>query len=187
MPKVQQKHGISRQRPVSCQFCRTRKLRCSRTAPCTNCVSRGIACDLEQSFPQPGGASNSSSAESTEIYDRLRRLENLLDQQAGAQGSSGGTSEIEATEPRFAQHSASSGRNQAVDADCDTGILQSINLNQIPSVSCSGINSHSSSSPNLPCPIHPVCGRLVPPGILFLPLLMAAYRSFKRAAKLCSR
>lgn len=141
MPKAQQKHGTSRQRPVSCQFCRTRKLRCSRTAPCTNCVSRGIACDLERSFPQPGSASNSSGAESTEIFDRLRRLENLLDQRAGAQSSSRGTSEVEATESRFVHHSASLARSQAINADDNHVIPQIINLDRVPSVSCAEITS----------------------------------------------
>lgn len=35
-----------RSRPVSCHFCRTKKLRCSRDFPCTNCTSREIACHL---------------------------------------------------------------------------------------------------------------------------------------------
>ena len=33
-----------RQRPISCQFCRMRKLRCSRIFPCSNCTSRGVTC-----------------------------------------------------------------------------------------------------------------------------------------------
>lgn len=34
-----------RQPPISCSFCRARKLRCNQPRPCTNCVSRGRICD----------------------------------------------------------------------------------------------------------------------------------------------
>lgn len=33
-----------RQRPIACQSCRRRKIRCSREFPCSNCTSRGIKC-----------------------------------------------------------------------------------------------------------------------------------------------
>lgn len=33
-----------RQEPVSCQFCRTKKLKCSRESPCSNCISRNLEC-----------------------------------------------------------------------------------------------------------------------------------------------
>ncbi|KAL5316076.1 hypothetical protein ACEPPN_016953 [Leptodophora sp. 'Broadleaf-Isolate-01'] len=46
------------ERPVSCRFCRSRKLRCSRESPCTNCVSRAIVCEL----PVPAENYSSSSA-----------------------------------------------------------------------------------------------------------------------------
>jgi hypothetical protein len=45
------------ERPVSCRFCRSRKLRCSRESPCTNCVSRAIVCEL----PVPAENYSSSS------------------------------------------------------------------------------------------------------------------------------
>ncbi|KAH8805494.1 hypothetical protein F5884DRAFT_708950 [Xylogone sp. PMI_703] len=35
----------------SCDFCRARKLRCSRPLPCTNCVSRGKTCHFGPSSP----------------------------------------------------------------------------------------------------------------------------------------
>lgn len=76
MPKSQRGRAGSHPRPVSCGFCRTRKLRCSRIAPCSNCVARGIACDLELPQAQPSNAPNTS--ENFEILERLRRLENLL-------------------------------------------------------------------------------------------------------------
>lgn len=33
-----------RQEPVSCEFCRKKKLKCDRGAPCSNCSARKIAC-----------------------------------------------------------------------------------------------------------------------------------------------
>ncbi|KIW08003.1 uncharacterized protein PV09_00949 [Verruconis gallopava] len=71
MPKDQ--YSSSRQRPVSCTLCRKRKLRCSRDAPCSNCVSRAVPCDLEEK-PKPYNAESSQS----EIIERLGRLEQLL-------------------------------------------------------------------------------------------------------------
>jgi Zn(2)-Cys(6) binuclear cluster domain-containing protein len=65
----------SRQRPVSCRFCRVRKLRCSRTAPCSNCVSRGIRCELEIINDLSSCSPHSSESE---IIQRLNRLERLL-------------------------------------------------------------------------------------------------------------
>jgi hypothetical protein len=83
MPKDQKEKHNSRQRPVSCKFCRVRKLRCSRGSPCSNCISRGITCELDQAIPQPVSDANSSESE---IVARLRRLEELLVQQSSGSG-----------------------------------------------------------------------------------------------------
>ncbi|OKL55334.1 hypothetical protein UA08_09375 [Talaromyces atroroseus] len=61
------------ERPVSCRFCRSRKLRCSREAPCSNCVSRGIDCELPVK-----NANIQSAAPSTELLERIRKLEELV-------------------------------------------------------------------------------------------------------------
>ncbi|KAF5011483.1 hypothetical protein FDECE_2402 [Fusarium decemcellulare] len=84
-----------RQRPVSCHFCRVRKLRCSRDFPCSNCTSRGVPCREPQDPPRAtapapapkpiakrtaGGASSASSSTEREadILSRLEKLESLL-------------------------------------------------------------------------------------------------------------
>lgn len=84
-----------RQRPVSCHFCRVRKLRCSRVFPCSNCTSRGLPCPEPQDPPPgpsqfAGGTSGTSAAAETDkrtspgdasdsdILARLERLEALL-------------------------------------------------------------------------------------------------------------
>jgi hypothetical protein len=60
-------------RAVSCQFCRLRKLRCNRQFPCSNCLSRGVACpSLRPSTKdQPQVADSSNNA----ILSRLDKIE----------------------------------------------------------------------------------------------------------------
>lgn len=107
MPKDQQIHG-ARQRPVSCRFCRSRKLRCSREAPCSNCVSRGIHCELENpTRPSP----RTLSASEPELLERIRKLEELLQNQKLQQNES------------VKQHSESSGTH-AQQAHRPTLLLQ---------------------------------------------------------------
>lgn len=76
MPKDQSQPPKFRQKPVSRTFRRTRKLRCSRTAPCSNCILRGITCDLEPPHPQPIVVPETSG--NSEIIERLHRLVSLL-------------------------------------------------------------------------------------------------------------
>ncbi|KAF2658465.1 hypothetical protein K491DRAFT_676493 [Lophiostoma macrostomum CBS 122681] len=75
MPKDTASRTTSRQRPVSCRFCRSRKLRCSRDAPCSNCISRGITCDLEIPVAAP---SDADTATKNELLDRIQKLEELV-------------------------------------------------------------------------------------------------------------
>jgi hypothetical protein len=35
---------VRRQDPVSCQFCRKKKLKCDRGNPCSNCRARALTC-----------------------------------------------------------------------------------------------------------------------------------------------
>lgn len=84
MAKDQQKHGVSRQRPVTCRFCRSRKLRCSREAPCSNCVSRGIRCELEAH----ASATHTASEPELELLERIRKLEALAENQESQQNGS---------------------------------------------------------------------------------------------------
>ena len=66
--------------PVSCQSCRTKKLRCSRQQPCTNCVTRSINCDFRGRAPvEPLPAENEDlRAENAAIKARLLKLESLV-------------------------------------------------------------------------------------------------------------
>lgn len=85
-PKQRPNHtaGQSEKRPVSCLFCRSRKLRCTREFPCSNCLERGITCELRpasqaSSVKSPITASpNTSEVSQTEILQRLQRLEEIV-------------------------------------------------------------------------------------------------------------
>lgn len=83
MPKDQKTH-MARGRPISCRFCRARKLRCSREAPCTNCISRGIECDL---VPPARPSAGIVRASESELLERIRKLEELLQEKSQRTGS----------------------------------------------------------------------------------------------------
>jgi hypothetical protein len=75
--------GSSRSRPVSCLFCRSRKLRCSRQFPCVNCSSRGLSCQLESSSVISTSSADESSDQITgnfqqDVLARLHRLEEIV-------------------------------------------------------------------------------------------------------------
>ncbi|KAF2092866.1 hypothetical protein NA57DRAFT_69468 [Rhizodiscina lignyota] len=133
MPKEQQKQGPSRQRPVSCHFCRKRKLRCSRTVPCFNCASRGITCDLEHPVAQP--SSTPSTSENSEILERLHRLESLLaaQQKGEEQEQNGQPSDVAESRPQLVHPSASPPQIQNIEVDGDVASLESVYIDQIPS------------------------------------------------------
>ncbi|KAL2063343.1 hypothetical protein VTL71DRAFT_5148 [Oculimacula yallundae] len=82
-PKKRLNNGTAaaEKRPVSCLFCRSRKLRCTRDFPCSNCVERSIPCQLRVAPsatvlvpPSP----NTSGISQTEILQRLERLEEII-------------------------------------------------------------------------------------------------------------
>ncbi|KAB8269075.1 hypothetical protein BDV30DRAFT_230164 [Aspergillus minisclerotigenes] len=99
-----------RQLPVSCQLCRSMKLKCSRDQPCSNCVSRGVTCErayrmepttssiaspittspvqAQTTYLQPGWSANPSAGtgtgSNTEILSRLQRLEDIILRTHGA-------------------------------------------------------------------------------------------------------
>jgi hypothetical protein len=80
MPKDTTTHSAPRQRPVSCKLCRIRKLRCSREVPCSNCKTRGAHCELESYAVPPSSAATSTTSE-PDLVERIRKLEQLVEQQ----------------------------------------------------------------------------------------------------------
>ncbi|EXJ85152.1 hypothetical protein A1O3_05827 [Capronia epimyces CBS 606.96] len=62
-----------RQEPVSCHFCRSKKLKCNRQRPCSNCTARGLACNGNgQAQPASVDVNHDS------ILTRLKRLEDMV-------------------------------------------------------------------------------------------------------------
>ncbi|KAL4987214.1 hypothetical protein BDW68DRAFT_188210 [Aspergillus falconensis] len=74
--------------PISCQACRTRKIRCSRDGrPCQTCVRRGLGVEDCIYLGQPRLSSESSSTADTTVQAgllaRIRNLEEMLQRQVG--------------------------------------------------------------------------------------------------------
>ncbi|KAL4911992.1 hypothetical protein BDW62DRAFT_36209 [Aspergillus aurantiobrunneus] len=63
---------------LSCTACRSRKLKCCRTHPCTNCLKRGEAHSCTFVGRGPRGRSSHGRASPTHVQDRLQHLENLI-------------------------------------------------------------------------------------------------------------
>lgn len=62
----------------SCLVCRSRKIKCDRQKPCSNCVRQGVDCTYP---PGPGRApKNSCKKPNPRILDRLSRIETLVRQ-----------------------------------------------------------------------------------------------------------
>jgi hypothetical protein len=69
MPKI-------RVRPdrVSCEFCRTKKLKCSRVQPCSNCSARGITC----TFLVPPSRGTSAITGESLILSHIEQLQSTV-------------------------------------------------------------------------------------------------------------
>lgn len=72
----------SRSRPVSCHFCRSRKLKCNRQFPCSNCTSRGKTCQLYPTTALSASPQYHTDGlpgnDHTDVLARLRRLEDIV-------------------------------------------------------------------------------------------------------------
>lgn len=63
--------------PVSCQLCRTKKLKCNRVQPCSNCLARGVTCNfVVPPEKQTETASTISNGEA--VLGRIERLESII-------------------------------------------------------------------------------------------------------------
>ncbi|KAH7370091.1 hypothetical protein BKA65DRAFT_602631 [Rhexocercosporidium sp. MPI-PUGE-AT-0058] len=76
--------AFRRQDPVSCLFCRRKKLKCDRGAPCSNCRARKLTCSsaIDGSAVQSRSTADPDplveSQNIDELNARVRRLEELL-------------------------------------------------------------------------------------------------------------
>jgi hypothetical protein len=74
---------MARPGPSSCQSCRTKKLKCNRVQPCSNCSARAITCvfvtpPLPELKSNPTGRYSSLNYDAGDIMNRLERLESLV-------------------------------------------------------------------------------------------------------------
>lgn len=73
-----------RQNPVSCHLCRSKKLKCDRQQPCSNCSARGVACTFQQTLLAQQGQQVAPDKddglvnEIPAILARLQRLEEAV-------------------------------------------------------------------------------------------------------------
>ncbi|KAL4870024.1 hypothetical protein BDV12DRAFT_68853 [Aspergillus spectabilis] len=79
----------SKRLPISCQACRTRKIRCSRDGrPCQTCVRRGLGAEDCIYLGQPRLSSehtlNADATVQSELLARIRNLEDMLQRQVGS-------------------------------------------------------------------------------------------------------
>lgn len=101
MPPSLQKNRV-RPDPVSCQSCRSKKLKCNRVQPCSNCAARGIPCKFLVQ-PQRETAVLDTTRSNAELLERIRRLEAMIQRSSPVQSS-----------PRYVLEDAFSGPTQVV-------------------------------------------------------------------------
>jgi hypothetical protein len=79
------RYNISVRQPVSCEPCRHRKIKCSRTKPtCETCQRRRCADRCVYKSARDGDSSNLSSSSNDELLNRISILEHLLEKHTGA-------------------------------------------------------------------------------------------------------
>ena len=85
-PQMQTRVTASVRQPVSCEPCRRRKIKCSRTRPpCDTCRRRGCAEDCVYKGSRSLMTPNAAVGPNTELLTRISNLENLLWKHTGAQ------------------------------------------------------------------------------------------------------
>ncbi|KAF7894151.1 hypothetical protein EAF00_007665 [Botryotinia globosa] len=127
-----------RQDPVSCQFCRTRKLKCDRNFPCSNCRARKVPCvsaigqaDIPSSQPINSLSAGSSSQGIEELNARLKRLEELLERKVNVSGSSNDTASVVSTQETPAEDTQITNTVSWLESDAfeHRGLHESTNYN----------------------------------------------------------
>lgn len=86
MPSSMQK-SRTRPDPVSCQSCRSKKLKCNRVQPCSNCTARGITCKFLVP-PQRQIVTHVTTRSNVELLARIERLEALIQRTPPSQNPS---------------------------------------------------------------------------------------------------
>ncbi|KAI8629883.1 hypothetical protein F5Y19DRAFT_484325 [Xylariaceae sp. FL1651] len=110
-----------RPEPLSCQFCRSKKLRCNRAQPCSNCEVRNITCHFLVPPPRIQREQTTATHSNTTLLARIERLESLvLPDKAPGESHSGRQA---ALTPRFEDAVLSSTHRKG---DTDLQLLENI-------------------------------------------------------------
>lgn len=64
--------------PVSCQLCRSKKLRCNRVQPCSNCTTQGTSCTYLVPPQRRQAESTNTGPSNADLLERIERLEALV-------------------------------------------------------------------------------------------------------------
>lgn len=92
----------NRAAPTSCQSCRSKKLRCNRTQPCSNCTSRSVACEFL--VPPQRHTESSHLHNRQRLLERLERLESLVSSDRISTCNGGGDEGAEGGPPIASPH-----------------------------------------------------------------------------------
>ena len=115
--------------PVSCQSCRSKKLKCNRVQPCSSCTTRGLTCNFlvppkEQPNTQPPSQSNA------DLLRRIEHLESVVQQQSRSTNASSEKASTESLSPdqavQFAHQGDTSLSGRTSNRDEDSKLLQSV-------------------------------------------------------------
>ncbi|KAH6950944.1 hypothetical protein DER45DRAFT_579137 [Fusarium avenaceum] len=96
-------------RQRACANCRLRKVRCSRIAPCSNCVTASLACPLDTASQRANNIPKTHSLEEHDaLVERIKALESTVQSILGHQPNVSDQNRHSSSE--FTSSSASSGR-----------------------------------------------------------------------------
>lgn len=86
LPQTNNRQNISVRQPVSCEPCRHRKIKCSRTKPiCETCRRRKCADRCVYKGTNDGDISSSTASSNEDLLNRISNLEQLLRKHTGAE------------------------------------------------------------------------------------------------------
>lgn len=68
---------------LSCTNCRKRKVKCSKTKPCSACDRSSLNCSFPNRARLPRGRTGGSKTTNVELLGRVKKLEEMLDKAGG--------------------------------------------------------------------------------------------------------
>ena len=111
--------------PLSCHSCRSKKLKCDRQRPCSNCTTRRLTCEYLKGRPT-GASDNGVPSDDSDLYAQnlalKARVEKLEQAVFGEQSDINVTAASTTLSSSFAAASDANGERAARDAQWLEGI-----------------------------------------------------------------